>query len=97
MGFDIEKLEYLLGFVEDYLTDFIDEILHDSDVDPHYSAVTATNMIKCYIEIMNDFGKELPYSDVKSYFEFNAYTKEEYQQFESSRERESKYYTSKQF
>lgn len=92
-----EKLLYVLNFIDDYLNDFIYEILNDSKEDPHYSAVTATNIIKCYIDVMKDLGKSLPYSDVKSYFDFNVYTDEEYNAFEKSRKKESEYYRGVQY
>lgn len=98
MDFDTEKLEYLLNAVRDDLCcNFIYDVLNDSEEDPHYSAVTATNRIKCYIDVMNSIGKELPYNDVKGFFNYYSFTEEEYQKFESSRKKESEYYTGKQF
>lgn len=94
VGMDLnkEQLLYLLGFIEDYLDDFIDKVLNDSKDDPHFSAVTVSNIIECYIEINKQIGKELPYTDIKTYFSFNAYNMEEYNIFENSRIKESKYY-----
>ena len=92
MDINEEKLKYLLHFMYDYIDRFVYDVLSDSETDPHYSAVSATNLIKCYIEIMTELGEKLPYSNVEEYFDFNAYTKEEYEIFETHRNKESKYY-----
>lgn len=83
-------MDYLIG-------ELIDKVLSDSTTDPHYSAVAASNKIKCYIQIMKEIGEDLPYSTVEEFFEFNAYTKEEYLLFEKSRRKESQYYTGVQY
>ncbi len=97
MHLNKEKLLFLLGFIEDYLNGLIDNVLNDSKNDLHYSAVTASNIIKCYIEINEQLGKELPYDDMRSYFKFNAYTEDEYALFENSRINEAKYYIGNQY
>lgn len=94
----MEKLNYLLNAVcDDLWCNFIYDVLNDSEEDPHYSAVTATNRIKCYIDVMNSLGNKLPYHDVKGFFQYYDFSEEEYQQFESSRKKESEYYIGKQF
>lgn len=97
MDINLEKLEYLLKDIDDLIMQLVDNVLSDSTIDPHYSAVTATNKIKCYIQIMSELGANLPYNDVEEFFKFNAYTKEEYRKFEASREKESKYYRGLQY
>lgn len=97
MGIDYEKLMYLLYDVDDVICELIDKVLSDSKEDPHYSAVATTNRIKCYIQIMNELGKTLPYSNVEEFFSFEAYTKEEYQLFEQLRKKESQYYQGVQY
>lgn len=94
---DTEKLKYLLNNMESYIGELIDNVLTDSATDPHYSAVAATNRIKCYIQIMNELGENLPYSNVEEFFDFNAYSKDEYNAFEASRQKESKYYRGVQY
>ena len=42
-------------------------------------------------------GENLPYNDVKSYFLFDGYTKEDYDLFEKKRLKESKYYKDIQY
>ncbi len=98
MDFDQEKMNYLLNHVYYYIYDLIDNVLADSQDDPHYSAVTATNMIKCYIEIMSKIEPQLPYSTVKDFFLYSGYySEEEFEVFENSRKKESDYYIGKQF
>lgn len=94
---DKEKLSFLLTFIDDYLDELIDKIFSDSKTDPHYSAVTASNIIKCYIDINKSLGKSLPYDDVKSYFKFNAYTEKEYILFENIRKNEAHHFIGKQY
>ena len=97
MKLNIDKLNYLLVFMDDYINEFVDKVLADSETDPHYSAVAATNLIKCYIQIMNELGERMPYSNVKEFFKFNAYTEEEYERSEESRKKESVYYRGVQY
>ena len=97
MNLDKQKLSYLFIFIEDYILKNIYNILSDSKEDPHYSAVTTTNIIKCYIDVQNQLGTKLPYDDVKSYFKIFGFTDEEYLQFEESRKKESEYYIGWQY
>ena len=46
---------------------------------------------------MNELGERMPYSNVKEFFKFNAYTEEEYERFEESRKKESVYYRGVQY
>ena len=97
MNIDIEKLEYFLIHMEDKLCRMTENVLQDSKEDPHYSAVTVTNLIKCYIQIMKELGEECPYDSVESFFEYNLYTKEEFEAFEENRKKESVYYRGVQY
>ena len=97
MNIDKEKLLYLLMFTNDYMETFADEVMNDSEEDPHYSAVTLTNMIKCYVDIMDKLGVKLPYNDVESFFKDNLYSDEEYELFEEKRKKEAEYYIGKQY
>lgn len=92
-----EKLLYLLNFMDDYIDKLVYKVMTDSQTDPHYSAVTASNLIKCYIQVMQQFNKEIPYTDVRGYFKYNMFTDEEYEFFEKSRRKESEYYVGKQY
>ena len=94
---DIEKLNYLLQFVDGYLSNLIYNLFSDSQEDPHYSAVVVSNIIKCYIQVEKDIGNNLPFANVKEFFIFNGYTEDEYDQFEAIRKKESKYYQGTQY
>lgn len=50
-----------MKFIDDYMEKAVYEVLKDSKDDPHYSAVTTANIIKCYIDVMKHFDVELPY------------------------------------
>lgn len=98
MDFNKEKFEYILTHVYYYIFELIDNVLQDSPDDPQYSAVTTSNIIKCYIEIMQEISPKLPYSNVKEFFLYSGdYSQEDFELFEKSRERESAYYIGKQF
>ncbi len=97
MDISEEKLKYLFRFIDGFIYDSIDEVLNDSQTDPHYSAVAVSNIIKCYIDLEKELGTQLPYIDVESFFEFNGYSKQEYKKFEKSRHKESKYYKDIQY
>ncbi len=66
-----EKLLYLLNHMDGFIEQLVYDVLTDSQTDPHYSAVTATNLIKCNIQVMQQFNKKIPYTDVKGYFKYN--------------------------
>lgn len=97
MNIDKEKLLYLLMFTDDYMEKFADDVMNDSEEDPHFSAVTLANMIKCYVDVMNELGVSLPYNDVKSFFKENLYSDEEYKLFEEKRKKEAEYYIGRQY
>ena len=46
---------------------------------------------------MNELGERMPYSNVKEFFQFDAFTEEEYKRFEESRKKESVYYRGVQY
>ncbi len=97
MAIDYEKLKYLLNTTDLEIGRLIDNVLSDSETDPHYSAVATSNKIKCYIEIMSELGENLPYSTIEEFFKINAYTDEEYRIFEEKRKKESVYYRDVQY
>ena len=97
MLIDCEKLKCLLNDMEIRIEELVDKVLSDSEADPHYSAVYVSNKIKCYVQIMSELGEKLPYNSVKEFFEFNAYSQEEYRLFEEKRIKESQYYQGVQY
>ena len=52
---NIDKIKFLLETVKAEIFILIKNVVNDSKTDPHYSAVTASNKIKCYIDVMNEF------------------------------------------
>ena len=87
-----KQLVYLLEYAEHCIEDLVYNVIHDSTTDPHYSAVTASNLIKIYIEIMNGLKQELPFYDIKSFLDYNMFTAEEYELFLQKYELEISYY-----
>ena len=92
-----EAMMYLMWFVDHHIDESICNVLEDSLEDPQYSAVTTTNMILCYISVMKELQKDIPYVDVKGYFLHKQYSNEERKKFEDSRLKESSYYIGKQW
>lgn len=92
-----ECLENILHIFDFTIDELIDNVLYDSETDPHYSAVTARNCIIWYIQVMKDMGVPLPYSDCEGYFKHAWYSKKQYRLFEKKRIKESAYYQGKQY
>ena len=92
-----EKLLYLMGFIVDDIEVLINKVLADSESEPQWSAVTAENMILCYIDVMRKAGVSLPFCDVAGCFADCGFTECEYEKFEQKRKKEAQYYIGKQF
>ncbi len=90
-NFDEDKLIFLLNHTEGEICRFIFAVLNDSDEDPHFSAVYATNMIKCFINITSRLS-ELLYNDVCGFFITHGFSQKHYFDFEKKRKKESAYY-----
>lgn len=97
MAINYEKLKYMLHFQRCDIELLIENVIEDSLEDPHYSAVTATNLVKCYIEIMQELGEKLPYTDVEGFMKAIGFSTEDYLLFEKKRSQESKYYLGVQY
>lgn len=97
MAIDAEKVNYFLRMMYPTMEQYVDQVLNDSETDPEYSAVTASNVIKCYIQIMTDLDNALSFNNVEGFFKINGYTDEEYQRFEACRKKESQYYIGTQY
>ncbi len=89
-----EQLSYLLYHADFYIENLLWQVLTDSEQDPHYSAVTTSNLIKCYIDVMSDMGKPLPYQNVEEYLA-HLLSEEEKNLFQSKFNSESQYYRDK--
>ncbi len=89
-----EQLCYLLHHADFYIENLLWLVLADSEQDPHYSAVTTSNLIKCYIDVMSDMGKPLPYQNAEEYLDY-LLSEEEKELFQSKFNSESQYYRGK--
>ena len=94
---NIDKIKFLLETVKAEIVILIKNVVNDSETDPHYSAVTASNKIKCYIDVMNSIGEKTPFEDVIGFLESNGFTKEEQALFGRHGKTESEYYIGKQY
>jgi hypothetical protein len=92
-----EQLLYLLKFINYDIGNLVGNVLEDDEKDPDYSAVTAINMLACYMNIMRWLEEELPYSNVKEYFSYSWLKSGEYKRFMKSAKKESAYYRDKIF
>ena len=94
---DKQMLDYVLRDTDYNLQIYIQEVLDDQPDSPEHSAVYTSNMIKCYIKLMNETGNKLPFDDVKGYILYNGFSEHEYERFENSRKKEAEYYKGIQF
>ena len=94
---NIDKIKFLLETVKAEIVILIKNVVNDSETDPHYSAVTASNKIKCYIDVMNELCEKPPFEDVVGFLESNGFTKEEQALFDRHRKTESEYYIGKRY
>lgn len=97
MVIDCEKLRFMLNSMRYDIEILIENVLQDSEDDPHYSAVTANSLVKCYIEIMEQLGDELPFSNVEEFIRNLGYSEDEYLIFEKKRMKEAVYYRGVQY
>lgn len=94
---NIDKIKFLSETVKAEIVILIKNVVNDSETDPHYSAVTASNKIKCYIDVMNELCEKPPFEDVIGFLESNGFTKEERALFDRHRKTESEYYIGKRY
>lgn len=71
-----KMLNYILRDVNFNLQIYLQEIIEDELNTPDYSAVYTNNIIKCYIELMNQIGNKLPFDDVKGYILYNNFSEQ---------------------
>ena len=90
MDINKNELDYLLHHIEYYLDELIQNVLVNDKDDPHYSAVIANNILKCYVDVMIQSGNSTKYTDMKSYFRLNWYDDSEYEDFIHQMEEEKK-------
>ena len=90
-------LLYILHHFDFWLDELITKVINDSDDDPQFSAVTTTNCIKCFIEVMHGLKQLTDCSNVQDYILQAGFSESEYETFEKKRYNESQYYLGEQF
>ena len=90
-----EQLIYLLDYTRYCIEDLVNKVLDDSESEPEYSAVTASNLIKCYIDVITAMETDIPYTDAESYLTYMGYSQEEVKLLEEKRLKEQPYYKGK--
>lgn len=95
--FEQNKELFWINHIESDICIFIHNVLNDSETDPHYSAVYASNIIKCIIHLTEELGRARSYSNIKGFFEHNGFTRDEYEAFEENRKKEAVYYRGIQY
>lgn len=90
-------LLYLLDFEQYDIEELVSAVIHDSDEDPKYSAVTTANLIKCYIKVMQELTDDYYCDSIEEYFSKNHFTPEEYKLFIDKYNKEATYYRSQIF
>lgn len=98
IGNNLKALEYLLKYSKYYIDQLIDFVMDDSESDPQYSAVTANNLLICFLQVHKMLDHTYPFHTVKEYFfATHYYTEKNYKVFEEKRRKESAYYIGEQF
>ena len=92
-----KKLLYLLRFMDCFIEQSIYDVLLDSVEDPHYSAVTTSNLIKCYLDVMRDLGEEIDACSLTDYMIDKCFSPEEIDTFFKKQKCESDYYVGEQY
>lgn len=90
-------LDYILGTVQFVIEENIWKAIEDSEEDPQISAVTTTNLIKCWLELKENIGESTGVNTLKEYFDYDSLRDEDYEIFEKKRKKESEYYNGEQF
>lgn len=75
MDFDVNKLNCIFTYFEEYIDESIYQVLNDSPTDPDYSAVTATNLIKSYIQIKTERVKSFLFRMLRNTFYTRGFQK----------------------
>ena len=92
-----DKIIFILRHTEGEICREIFDVLNDCENDPHHSAVYTSNMIKCFIDIVNQTERTLLYNDVFGFFTAHGFSYKNYVDFEEKRKKESSYYRGVQY
>lgn len=91
------KEQYLLNMIAEDMKNDVHLVLNDSKEDPQYSAVITYNVIRCYIDVMEDHGELLPYHTVSEYIRYLYGDDTTYEQFKELKNKESAYFIGWQY
>ena len=91
MDFDQEKLAYMLDFIYIDIEIYIGELLDNATTNSDYSAIYVENALKCYMVIEKYLSEELPFN-IKTFFKFDGFTRQEYYAFKKILKKEAKSY-----
>ena len=91
------EIRYLLKFMDEYIEQTVYSVLEDSEENPEFSAVTATNLIICYIRVLNSLHIACSYSSVNEYLRSICLTPDEIEVFMKKRTKEAQYYIGNQY
>ena len=83
---------FILKHTEGEICREISNVLNDSNIDPHFSAVYTTNMIKCLLFVAGKVGFSFLYNDVFGFFISHGFSEKQYREFENKRKKEAEYY-----
>lgn len=92
-----KAIVYILGIVQCQIDKNIWAVIYDSEEDPQISAVTTTNLIKCWLELKDNIGEPTGVNTLQEYFDYVSLPDEDYEIFERKRKKESEYYNGEQF
>ena len=92
-----KELRYLLRFMDEYIESMLYSVLEDSFDQPEYSAVTAHNLIKCYMKVLNDCKISCNFSSAREYMIERCFSMNEIESFEQKRRAEAEYYVGEQY
>lgn len=87
-----EKLNYLLDYIDYTIEQSIYDVLSDSEDDPHYSAVTTHNLIKCYLDVTHEYGQNKQICTPEDYLRAKCFSPEEISLLDTKRIHEATNY-----
>jgi hypothetical protein len=67
LDINVEYLMNVLRHFESNTWELIENVVHESEDDPHYSAIAANNQVVYLVELYQNLGIKKNYSDVKSF------------------------------
>lgn len=90
-----ERLLYLLDHLDSFIEDEVYQVISDSSMDPHHSAVTLCNLISSYLFVMKNLSNEQILPNITEYLADKCFTDDEMKLIEDRRAEELKHYIGK--